>query len=178
MTAFIPIASQTLASPASSVTFSSIPTSVGGKTIRDLVLVVNASRSTNVNATEWGKLQFNGDTGANYVTVDIAATAGIPAGSSGGTDMIWVPYSSHGFANGFRSLIQLQIVDFAQTNKHKHVMGRVSVGEASADSNRAVAMMTARWEGTAAITSLTFSGNYAAQTFHAGSTFNLFGLEG
>jgi hypothetical protein len=58
MSTYEPIASQTLGSAVSSVTFSSIP-----QNYTDLILVVNYG----ISANNFGaRIRFNGDTGSNY----------------------------------------------------------------------------------------------------------------
>jgi hypothetical protein len=64
-----------------------------------------------------------------------------------------------------------QIMDYAQTDKHKSVLSRISKASAG------VGAIAGRWASTAAITTISINqggfGNFAA-----GSTFSLFGLEG
>mgnify|MGYP007006659575 CR=1 FL=1 len=63
---YIALATTTLGSAASSVTFSSIPASVNGVALRDLVVVLTTPTAAgNANGT----IFFNGDTGGNYSRV-------------------------------------------------------------------------------------------------------------
>jgi hypothetical protein len=160
--AYIPLATVTLGSSASSVTFSSIPA-----TYRDLVLVATAN-STNSGFTDVA-FRFNGDTGTNYSRV----------GMYGGVN----PVSS--FTNlegrGFLSFINGTTVgtnsftpsvstfmDYSATDKHKTGLHRHGMA-----TDNVLAAAT-RWASTAAVTSLFIfptSGN-----FNTGSTFNLYGI--
>ena len=143
------IGSTTLASAASSVTFSSIT-----QDYRDLVLVVSANRSAYV--------QINGDTGANYPYVFIyglISGTSTFAGASANTSTSFVFYSES----------VVQIFDYSATDKHKSVLNRSgssTIVEARANS----------WANTDAVTSLLIYAN--VDTFDTGSTFYLYGIAG
>lgn len=150
------IASNVLSTSASSVTFSSISGSY-----RDLVIVVTAT--TNVNAQY--RVRPNGaTTNLSSITAE-----------GNGTNTATVTYSNNiGELNTFNSLgsavgVQIiQIMDYAQTDKHKTILIRVN----RADTG--VAMIVGRWAQTTAITSVdlvTDSGN-----FSSGSSFYLYGI--
>ncbi len=161
MSSYIPIASQTLGSSASSVTFSSIPTTLNGKTLRDLVVVINGVPSTSASLA----LRFNADSGANYpyVLMEGHPTLGPRSAATTGTDL------SIGFVTtNFVGIAS--VMDYAQTNKHKSAIARADDG-----GNRTTAT-AGRWANTAAITSLTVL--VGSGTFNTGTTFNLFGIEG
>jgi hypothetical protein len=163
MSSYIPIASQTLASPASSVTFSSIPSTLGGKNLRDLVLVYNGEGSS---FSSFG-MRFNGS----------ADTYGVIAASADGGSMTANTTTSLDFAAlqrngtaGVRASCVAHIFDFARTDRHKSYVGRWSA------SSSTVEMVAGKWGYQTAITSLNViitSGN-----FIAGSSFSLYGIEG
>jgi len=139
--------STTLASSASSVTFSSI-----SQDYRDLVLVVG-----------WGyaDFRFNSDTGSNYSKVVMAGrSAG--ASSASGTGTVIGPQ----YASSVAGVSILQIMDYSATDKHKSCLLRIS-------SNASVTEATAgRWANTAALTAIEVRGT----TFPADTTFHLFGI--
>jgi hypothetical protein len=156
---YTPLATVTLGTAVSSVSFSSIPA-----TYRDLIVVLNVSGSADVGI----RLRFNGDTGTNYTTVAMA-------GWSGGTLSNSYPLAYALFynltvgvnTNGIPAPVIGQIMDYSATDKHKTLLTRAS------STNEATAMAS-RWANTNAITSMEIylaSGNYAV-----GSTFNLYGV--
>jgi hypothetical protein len=154
---YTPLATVTLGSSASSVTFSSIPA-----TYRDLILVGDLILSTS-NAQQI-RIRFNGDTGSNYFTVNMGATTTTFSQTSTlSAGRIGQAY------NGSRSTHILNLMDYSATDKHK-------TGTARGDnaSNRIEALAT-RWANTAAITSMTVIIEDASN-FAAGSTFNLYGV--
>lgn len=148
------IDSEVLASAASSVTFDNIP-----QDYRDLILVHSGLASA--NTTILG--QFNSDTGSNYSTIRMrgdgsSATSFITTGTS----------FQAGFVGTALNLVQLQIMDYSATDKHKTVLQR---------SDRADLYTNAvanRWASTSAITAITLDGQ--GKTFSAGSTFYLYGI--
>jgi hypothetical protein len=153
---YTPLATVTLGSSASSVTFSSIPA-----TYRDLILVTDGV--TGADAALY--LRFNGDSGSNYNFVRAV-------GFSGGT------FSDSGNnVTEIRNTIQMnprgpsvnQIMDYSATDKHKTVLQRGNLKNAGE-----TAMGAGRWANTAAITSIVCSLN--TSTFLSGSRFDLYGV--
>jgi hypothetical protein len=145
---YTPLATVTLGSSASSVTFSSIPA-----TYRDLILVIRGSLNAGV-----GSIRFNGDSGANYTRVGMYGD-GSSAVSYSGT-------SAEVFNNPITSI--MQIFDYSATDKHKTYLDRDAV-----PSFAAIAM-AGRWANTAAITTVAVIGT--GGTFDSGTTFNLYGI--
>ena len=158
------IATQTLASAASSVTFNSIPS---GYT--DLVLVISA-RSTNSGADDSMYFQLNGDTGSNYSWTRLlgngssassyrlaSQTAGTFDGLAGG-----------GSASGTYNAMVLNFQNYSNTSTYKTVIGRS--GTAGAYTLAAVNL----WRSTSAISSIYVQP--AVGSFAVGSTFSLYGL--
>lgn len=158
-----PIASTTLASSASSVTFSSLDTIAAG--YRDLVLVVEAKVTS---GTANARFLINSDTGNNYFAVAAegdGSTASSLAFTRPDLDTS-VFYAA--MTNTESVLVTLSIFDFAQTNKHKSVL--MKVGRAGGGKT----MTAARWGNTAAIT--TIQALTSGANFAAGSTFSLYGI--
>jgi hypothetical protein len=158
---YTPLATVTLSSSASSVTFSSIPA-----TYRDLILVVNSQQ----DATTGAGIRFNADSGSNYSHVVMRNSGGSPvSGTFTGTNFL-SSWSSR--LSGSRYMLVFQAMDYSATDKHKTVIYRN--GYTDNDSVQSVEAFAARWANTGAVTSLaitTGSGN-----FSSGSTFNLFGV--
>lgn len=154
------IASTTVGTATSTVTFSSIPT-----TYTDLVLVVNAIETTNrIDAT----IQVgNGsvDTGTNYSRTGLSGN-GTSASSYRTTNETSFVIDAAGAANG-AAFFTFNLMNYANTTTYKTGLARIT---APADYARAVVHL---WRSTAAINIMTITGNY---TFKTGSTFNLYGI--
>lgn len=155
--AMVALATTTLSSAASTVTFGSIPA-----TYRDLQLIINAE---GVSGTNDGYVFFNADTaGANYSEVQLRGN-----GTTIGTNAYSAPYinGASTWSSGNRFEVIISILDYAQTDKHKSSLIKVF---ASQESNT-IAM---RWANTTAITSVQLT---TAAGFISGSTFALYGVK-
>jgi len=149
-----PIATTTLGTSASSVTFSTIP-----GTYTDLVLVVNGTST----ATNGNEMQFNGDTGNNYSFTLLYGT-GSAAVSSRNSN---ISFAYAGRTNTNQSVSITQIMNYANTTTYKTVLTRAS-------SNGDIVMANVSlWRSTSAITSLV----YAGATFNSGTVFTLYGIK-
>jgi hypothetical protein len=152
-----PLATVTLGSSASSVTFSSIPA-----TYRDLILVTNLVNSSFAEAD--AGIRFNSDTGTNYFRVAMTGDGSTAASfSSASQDANYYLIQSTTISTGI-----VQVLDYSATDKHKTslVRGNLTAGRVSA--------FAGRWANTAAITSLTIFS--PSGTFTSGNTLNLFGV--
>ena len=152
--------STTLASSASSVTFSSI-----SQDYRDLVLVFEIKGAT-TNA--YSGIRFNGDSGSNYGYVNMRGNGSSALSSSGtlNNGTAGAVFSEASTTESATAVVQ--IMDYSATDKHKTFLTRdKSVGITSASA--------VRWANTSAITSVqvldTGGANYAV-----GSTFYLYGI--
>lgn len=149
-----------LASSASSVTFSSIDQSYKHLQIRYVYQPVSG------NATLQGR--FNGDSGSNY-NIHTLYGNGSSVGStySTGTEI-----SSLGYANsltGYQGFGVIDILDYASTAKNtttRTLWGRT-------DSIR---LTSGLWANTAAVTSILLTTD--ASTLNTGSRFSLYGIKG
>lgn len=160
---YIALANITLTSAASSVTFASIPA-----TYRDLILVADAIGTTTNNGGYVG-FRLNSDSGNNYTRVYMVGN---------GSSAISAADSATNYFNGFafagssgsRSNEILQIMDYAQTDKHKTLLERNSVASLYSVAN------AGRWASTSAVTSIQLTA--FINTFAIGSTFALYGIAG
>ncbi len=160
------IATQTLGSNTTTVTFSSIPS-----TYTDLVIVLNGKNgsATNTDIT----IQFNSDTGNNYsftylygngTTVGTGRVTNYPDGRLG-------YYTTPGTTDGYMGIIQ--IMNYSNTTTNKTMITRSS----SLSSNTTypgTETIVNLWRSTSAITTVAI--NSPTSTFATGSTFNLFGI--
>ena len=154
------IDSVTLASSASSVTFSSIDQSY-----RDLVLVcgnVNAS-SANQNFVFY----LNGDyyPSTAYSEVFMEGNGSVTdSDSAAGGYFIRFTTSTNRLQTDSNAILAIQLFDYTQTDKHKTALVNRS-------DSYATMRLAGRWANTSAITSITVDGNVAA-----GATYHLYGI--
>jgi hypothetical protein len=150
-----PIATQTLGSTATSVTFSSIT-----GTYTDLVLIFGGKGSTGGNVT----FQFNSDTGSNYSSTIIYGD-GSSAGSVRGSNQTSMNIGSTGTDI---STDTFSIMNYSNSTTYKTVLGRYS----RADE---VGSKVGLWRSTSAITSIVVG--VSGGNFSIGSTFTLYGIK-
>jgi hypothetical protein len=157
----IALATITLGSGQSSVTFSSIPA-----TYRDLQVVVSFAMSGTGSAS---RLRFNGDTGANYSGVWMGGQGSSTASGTetGATGSRVIGYSV-GPTTG-QQTFTLSVMDYSATDKHKSAVSRFS------DAGGDVQATATRWASTSAITSVTIY-DVLGQSFVTGSTFAIYGI--
>ena len=149
------IASNVLTSSASSVTFSSLP-STG---YRDLVFVMQLGTSTGTDIL----YQFNSDTTAsNYPSVLMQGDGTSTFSGSVSNNRLLDVSTSNEF------IVVYNLFDYAVTDKHKPYLYRT--GRASAK----VQAMSGRWANTSAITQVVFTP--VSGTFNTGCTFHLYGI--
>jgi hypothetical protein len=149
------IATTTLGSNQSSVTFSSISAS-----FTDLVIVYNGTATGSMIK----RIKFNGDTGANYSATVIYGT-GSAAGSARYTES-WLDVVNAGTNN---AMTIVQIMNYSNTTTNKTYLSRQS---SAAISTEAVVGL---WRSTAAINTILIEGS--ANQFTTGSTFTLYGIK-
>ena len=157
-----PIATQNGTGSASSVTFSSIPS-----TYTDLILVVNGATTV---STGNPRLRFNGDTGANYSDTNLYGT-GSAAGSyrnTSGTSIQLIATVYFSTTNNTNLIIQ--IMNYSNATTYKTTLNRANKASDGVDA------VVGLWRNTAAINSITFftaSGN----NISSDSTFTLYGIK-
>ena len=116
-------------------------------------------------------LRFNSDTGANYTGVFMYGDgSSAQSGVTGAVSVLYPGASAQQFGISVPGQVVFNIMDFAQTDKHKSVLVRWSRSDVRTDAT------AARWASTAAINSITIG--FGGGDFAIGSTFSLFGLEG
>ena len=154
-----PLGTITLGSSASSITFSSIPTTG----FRDLVLTVSGT----VTSSAGLRMRLNNDSGTNYSYINMYATT--VTGSEGALTQNTLFPTISTLSSGQRFSYTAQIIDSSATDKHKMILFR------SIENNvAAVASSASRWASTSAVTSIQLF--LSANSYSAGTTFNLFGI--
>lgn len=156
---YTPIATITLGSTDSSITFSSIPTSG----YRDLIVVCNA-KITSGSGTYW--IRLNGDTGTSYSDV-VMYGIGSGSGTSNARSSQTVAYA--GAIDASDSMMIAQVMDSGASDKHKTILIRENQPDSWVEAR------AARWASNTVVNSLTIS-NDSGYSFAIGSTFSLFGI--
>jgi len=164
------IATTTLGSASSTITFSSIPSTFKHLQLR---ILARSSRSQN---SGYAVIQFNSDTGANYsrhsLQGDGASAIGDGSASVSYPTLLLFPGALRS-ANIFGVGV-LDVLDYTNTNKNTTL--RVLDGY---DSNGAglIELASGAWYNTNAITSITIT-EFNGQNFTANSQFALYGIKG
>lgn len=161
------IASTTLGSASSSVTFSSI-----AATYTDLILITTVPGFTGGNNSRGYRFELNGDTGTNYSCTQLnnSTTSAVSSQESSQTRgrIGFLSETTNDVSNGIA-----HFMNYANTTTNKTVLGRTSNQSSNGDAN--VFAGVSLWRSTAAINAikLTLSDN---SNFPIGSTFNLYGI--
>jgi len=164
---YTPIASTTLGSSQSSVTFSSL----GSYT--DLVIDVTGTSAAAANVI----IRFNGEnTGTNYSFIGLnnrsegAGTAVVTA-RTGGTSYMNINWYT-AFTGDARSQSKIHIMNYrGSTYKSVLIRSITAPGNSTFSGNEVI---TGLWRNTAAITSVQIVCD--GSTFSSGSTFNVYGI--
>jgi hypothetical protein len=149
-----PIATETLGTTESSVTFSSIP-----GTYTDLVLVFAGT----VGILDNNNVTFNGDTGSNYSVTRLVGN-GSTASSSRGSNLNAIQCGEIATSQS-NDIIQIQ--NYSNSTTYKTLIHR------SNNTSQFLKASVGLWRNTAAITSITITNG---GTYQIGSTFTLYGI--
>ena len=155
---YTPIATTTLGSAASSVTFSSISGSY-----TDLFLVFEGTCTSGVVGCV---LRFNSDTSTNY-SYTILSGDGSSASSSRSSNQTTMQVG--GMTSSSRSMMTASINNYSNSTTYKTVLSRQA--SATLETRAYVGL----WRSTAAITTVLVS--TSTDTFVAGSSFTLYGVK-
>ena len=154
---YIPLATQTLGSSATTVTFSSISGSY-----TDIIVVIDAtSAGDNVLA------RVNGDTGTNYSFTRLSGN-GSTATSARGSNASYLNFDGAAYLTTGRSTWVIQFMNYSNTTTNKTVLSRGSNAAVGTDANVNL------WRSTSAINSISFIAT--SNNFAIGSTFSLYGI--
>jgi len=150
------IATTTLGSSASDVTFSSISGSY-----TDIVLIVNESCSTGSGLN----VQFNSDTGSNYSSIYMFGD-GSSAVSGKQSNQPFGTFGNTGGSTRGTTIVNFQ--NYSNTTTYKTYVSRTSTTGSVAGS------YVSLWRSTSAINAIKLYPNTA--TWSSGSTFTLYGI--
>jgi len=162
---YTPIATTTLGTAQSSVTFSSL----GSYT--DIVMVCNM-RGGRAGTNDYMQVRFNSDSGTNYSQTEMAgdgtsATSGRYANS---TSIFGSFFPASSAPSGEFGNAILNIQNYSNATTYKTLLSRSNY------ASGAVQAVAGLWRSTSAITSITLT-TYFSSTFIAGSTFTLYGIQ-
>ena len=158
-----PIATSTLGSSATTVTFSSIPS-----TYSDLVIVGNMFNTSTTVRNVY--VQFNGDTTSSYSkTVLYGNGSGSVSARDTSSPAIYSLAILAGSTTEPASTI-IHIMNYASTTTYKTALGRYNV------TSNSVAETVGVWRKNDAITSITLTVD-TSLNLAAGSTFTLYGIK-
>jgi hypothetical protein len=164
---FDSIATQTLSSSVTSVTFNSIPSTYKDLHVRYVGKKVD-SGITDINLT------FNGDGGSNYSKSWIFSFDGAGPYESGSDSGLSLGYMAGTPDSGVFGAGIIDIPDYASTNKNK-TCTYLTGNERSSSNTTTLIIGAGQWRSTAAISSLTLS---CGPGFASGSTFEIYGIKG
>jgi hypothetical protein len=158
---YVPLATVTLASAVTNVTFSSIPA-----TYRDLVIVASSLTSTDTI----GRITINPASSQSYVYVAMRGNGSSASGIASAGLGAGVLSSQATAGTSKRLQLGIQILDYATTNKHKTILSRGDEASTGVDG------VLSRWVNTEAVTSVQVkaeTGNWSI-----GGVFSLYGIAG
>ena len=166
------IATVTLGSAASTITFSSIPSTYKHIQIRGVARSAGSDASYQHIA-----IQLNSDTGSNYWSHGLYGTGSSAlthADGSAVTKMLSanIPTTTQ-TASTFNGTV-IDILDYANTNKNTTVR---ALGGFDSNGGGALGLYSGLWSNTAAVSTVTLS-VYQGSNFAANSSFALYGIKG
>ena len=156
---YTPIATTTLGSGSSSVTFSSISGSY-----TDLILVANAACTA---TGQWIALRFNSDSGTNYSDTVLEGN-GSTASSNRESNLNRAQFVYNSGTDSTYGTVTFNIQNYSNSTTYKTTLGRWNY------AGNATTAGVAMWRNTAAITSVTL---VSSGTMTTGSTFTLYGIQ-
>ncbi len=153
------IATTTLGSAASTITFSSIP-----QTYTNLMLVIAGAASAQIDLN----FRFNGDTASNYSrTYMVGSSSSASSGRDSNVTSLAV-----GSLNTSMSNCIVHFPQYSNTTTFKTVLERANQPQSAGPVNAIVGL----WRSTAAITSMTLT--TSTGTVSTNSMFTLYGIKG
>ena len=171
-TTYSPIATVTLGSALSQVTFSSIPSSY-----TDLVLIVNVKAVSGQYPIL--KMLLNGDAGANYSRTYLIGdgTSATSARASNQNQMYPGPGSVSGISDGTNTFSTgiINLMNYSNTTTYKTVISRDANPTNTVTANGETGAFVNLWRNTAAINSILITTNNG-NNYDVGSTFSLYGI--
>ena len=168
--AFESIATVTVGSSQSTITFSSIPATFKHLEIRHTARLTRAGNSSDGIA-----MNFNGDTSTNYSNHYLRGDGSSVASANAWTNKIAIDDCAATTATaGIMGVGVWSILDYANTNKYK--TARILDGS-DQNGSGGVQLVSGNWRNTDAITSIVFTNLYGT-FFEQHTSFALYGIKG
>ena len=167
---FESIATTTLGSSTSTVTFSSIPATYKHLQIRYM------ARTDRANNEDIVLVRFNSDTGSNYSRHFLygdGASVGV-GGAANQTYILTDGCTGASATSGIFGVGLVDVVDYANTNKFKTLRGLTAYDR---NGGGLVVVNSGNWRSTSAITSITIT-SFNSANFVQYSHFALYGIKG
>jgi len=156
-----PIATTTLGSNQTSVSFTSIPS-----TYTDIVIITNVSGNDGAIC-----IRFNNDTGSNYSNINVRGN-GTTATSIRSTNATYINGTSNlSVTAGSLQTAIWNIQNYSNTTTNKTIVFRDGM------STHITGATAGLWRNTAAINRIDLSPEFGSQVFYTGSTFTLYGIK-
>ncbi len=175
--AFESIATVSLSSAASNITFSSIPATYKHLQIRGL------ARSSNIYYNAGILLRLNGDSGSNYSRHRFEGYGETALGQDGTASatntQLTASTGGASLSNNFGVFV-LEILDYYNTNKNttmRCLTGYDNNGNGSGNDRGVIQINSSVWDNTSAVNSIVFTLNDSSN-FVSGSKFALYGIKG
>lgn len=159
MSTYSPIASVTLSSAQSSVTFGGIP-----QTYTDLVLVVSAKVISGVAVNNY--LRFNGDSASNYSETRLFGTGSSASSNRQSNQSNGILFNDITSSENTADIVH--IMNYTNNSTYKTTLARANVVGSTTQAGAGL------WRNTSAITSIEVRS--PSTNFASGSTFNLYGI--
>jgi len=172
-TGYISIASTTLTTNTSSITFSSIPNTYKHLQIRGVARGTYAAYNYPIF------ISFNNDTGANYQNQGFIANQsglGLLGYYDNASNYLYAQRiaGDSSPANYFGGVV-FSIMDYAETNKNKNILGEAGGALSGGSSNNwCVGPYGGNWRNNSAINTITLTPQYGS--FTANTRFSLYGI--
>lgn len=160
----VAIATTTLGSAASTITFSSIPSTYTDLRLVLVGTVTNTTNDYNVN------VQLNSDSGSNYSQTVLYGTGSAAGSLRESSQTVWHLVNGTGIKNNTPSMYTLDIQSYAGSTY------KTALGEHDADYNGSgsVTRKVHLWRSTSAVTSIAITTD--ATNFATGTTATLYGI--
>jgi len=158
---YTPLATVTLASATSTVSFSSIPSSY-----RDLILIIDGSLAV----AGYYDIRANNDSSNIYENVYAQGQFNNTTASNTNTRTYFGVWEENDYTANIKFMSVSQFMDYSATDKHKTALFRSGGPQLG---SIVMGMSAGRWPSTSAITQLSV---IASQNFNIGSTFSLYGV--
>jgi hypothetical protein len=155
-----PIATSTLSSTASIITFSSI-----SGTYTDLVLVVACLDSVGGGRT---RLRLNGNSGTNYSRINLTGNGSTANSYSGSNETQFDLSVAAGTSSTVPTVQIISINNYSNTTTNKTILSRYNL------ASGAVEAMVGLYRSTSAITSVSY---FTQGTMQIGTTATLYGIK-